>query len=243
MSKMDHPGTEWIGFDLDDTLHFYRKASGCASQAVYDYLNEEFGCDLDLLNSRYAVILREAQSRSFAEGKPSRVLRGERFGRLMAEFSILPHRHLDIVLDIYDAALARHLQLKDGAMEALRELKQAGFSIMVVSEGPHDAQETTLARLGLAPYVDLLITSGQEKRSKRDGLLKIALAKAGCSPQSCVFIGDNMECDILPALALGMRAFYVGEDIQMPAGAEKLSSLADLPRFFSLAGTRPEPRA
>ena len=104
---------------------------------------------------------------------------------------------------------------------------------MVVSEGPHDAQEATLARLGLAPYVDLLVTSGQERRSKKEGLLQVALAKAGCLPQNSVFIGDNMDCDILPALALGMEAFYVGEDIQMPSGAKKLSSLADLHRFLN----------
>ena len=233
MGRGDHSEVEWIGFDLDDTLHFYRKASGRAARAVFDYLHEEFGCDLDLLKSRYAVILREAQSDSFTEGKTSRVMRGERFAKLMEEFSIIPHHHLDSVLVIYDKALARHLELKEGALEALRELKQSGFSIMIVSEGPHDAQEATLARLGLAPYVDLLITSGQERRSKRDGLLKVALAKAGCLPNNCVFIGDNMEWDILPALALGMAAFYVGEDMQMPAGAKKLSSLADLHRLLT----------
>jgi putative hydrolase of the HAD superfamily len=228
-----HPEIQWIGFDLDDTLHLYRKASGRAAAAAFEYLNDEFGCDLGLLKDRYADILRKAQRGSFTEGKASRVLRGERFGALMAEFSILPQHHLDRVLDTYDDALSRHLELKEGALEVLSVLKQSGFSIMVVSEGPQDAQETTLARLGLAPHVDLLITSGQERRSKREGLLKAALAKAGCPPESSVFIGDNMECDILPALALGMKAFYVGEDIQMPAGTKQLSSLADLLRFLS----------
>ena len=233
MGDRGHPAIQWIGFDLDDTLHFYRKASGRAAEAAFEYLNDEFGCDLDLLKDRYADILRKAQRGSFTEGKASRVLRGERFGALMAEFSIIPHHHLDRVLDTYDDALARHLELKEGALEVLSGLRQLGFSVVVVSEGPHDAQETTLARLGLAPYVDLLITSGQEGRSKREGLLKIALAKAECAPERCVFIGDNMECDILPALALGMAVFYVGEDTQIPPGAEKLSSLADLHRFLS----------
>jgi hypothetical protein len=30
---------------------------------------------------------------------------------------------------------------------------------MEVTEGLHDAQETTISRLGIAPYVDLLVTS------------------------------------------------------------------------------------
>jgi putative hydrolase of the HAD superfamily len=233
MSRADRRAITWIGFDLDDTLHYYREASGRACQAVFDYLHDEFGCDPDELNARYALILKEAQSGSFTEGKTSRALRGERFGRLMTEFSIIPHLHLDRALDAYDEALARHLRLTASAKEVLAALKQAGFSIMVVSEGPHDAQETTLARLGLAPFVDLLVTSGQERRSKREGLLKVALERAGCDPQSCIFIGDNMECDILPALALGMEAFYVGEEALMPAGAKKLTSLEELLRSFS----------
>ena len=233
MFNRGHLEIQWVGFDLDDTLHFYRKASRRASRAVFEYLNDEFGCDPDLLEAAYAEILKKAQSSSFTEGKASRVLRGERFGVLMSAFSILHHHHLDVVLDTYDEALARHLERKEGALETLRRLKEAGFSLMVVSEGPHEAQELTLERLGLAPYVDLLITSGREGRSKKDGLLKIALAKAGCAPTKCVFIGDNMECDILPTLAMGVRAFYVGDDVHMPSGAQKLSSLADLHRLLS----------
>ena len=98
---------------------------------------------------------------------------------------------------------------------------------------PAGTDRRAIARFSVVSYVDLLVTSGQERRSKKDGLLQVALAKAGCSPKSGVFIGDNMECDILPALALGMEAFYVGEDIQMPTGAQKLSSLADLYRFLN----------
>ncbi len=43
--SIDFPAAvRWVAFDLDDTLHFYRKASGRASAAVFEYLDEEFGC-------------------------------------------------------------------------------------------------------------------------------------------------------------------------------------------------------
>ncbi|WP_125461665.1 MULTISPECIES: HAD hydrolase-like protein [Rhodomicrobium] len=51
-------------------------------------------------------------------------------------------------------------------------------------------------------------------------------------PARCIFIGDNLESDILPALALGIEAFYVGADAGLPAGVRKLSSLAALHRFL-----------
>ena len=84
----------------------------------------------------------------------------------MAAFSIIPYRHLEAVLDLYDEALSRNLKLKDGAKETLLAARDNGLQIMVVSEGPHDAQEAALERLGIAPLVDLLITSGAEKTSK-----------------------------------------------------------------------------
>lgn len=70
---------KWIGFDLDDTLHFYRKASGQACEAVFQYLYEEFGAPQATLRAKYGGILKTAQSGSFAEGKTSRDYRGLRF--------------------------------------------------------------------------------------------------------------------------------------------------------------------
>ena len=91
-----------------------------------------------------------------------------------------------------------NLKLKEGAAEALRECKLSGYSVMIVTEGPQDAQETTLERLGLAQYADLLVTSGRERVSKRDGLLKRALEIAACAPDELIYIGDSLVSDILP---------------------------------------------
>lgn len=59
---IDFPASvRWAGFDLDDTLHHYRKASGRASAAVFEYLDEVFGCGSEQLQAAYAGILKEAQ--------------------------------------------------------------------------------------------------------------------------------------------------------------------------------------
>ena len=177
---------KWIGFDLDDTLHFYRKASGQACEAVFEYLGEEFGCGVNELQAAYTGILKDAQKGAFADGRSARECRAERFGKLLTAFSIIPHRHLEAVLDLYDEALSLNLKLKEGAKETLLAARANGLRIMVVSEGPHDAQEATLERLGIAPLADLLVTSAAEKTSKRGGLLKIALGRAQCAPHELI---------------------------------------------------------
>ena len=72
----------WVAFDIDDTLHFYRKASGRASAAVFEYLDEESGCGVGRLRAAYAGILKEAQKGAFADGRTARECRSERFGKL-----------------------------------------------------------------------------------------------------------------------------------------------------------------
>ena len=141
--------------------------------------------------------------------------------------------NLDEALDIYDAALAANLQLKDGAAALLQDIKRAGRSIMIVTEGPHDAQETTVSRLGLTPYVDLLVTSSMEGLTKRNGLLKRALDKAGCAPGAAIYVGDSIECDIVPAHALGVCTIFIGDPSQAPEGVEAAATLADLRALIS----------
>lgn len=109
------PVLKWVAFDLDDTLHSFRKASAEAMEAVYGYVYEEFGVLLDVQRQAYMDILAKGQSGNFIEDKPANDYRSERFGALLSSFNILPHIHLNMMLEIYDRALERTLEVKDGA--------------------------------------------------------------------------------------------------------------------------------
>lgn len=89
---------------------------------------------------------------------------------------------------------------------------------MVISEGPHDAQLTTIERLGIAPSIDLLVTSAGEQASKSDGLFEKALERAGCKRHEILYVGDSVERDIAPTSALGIANVYVGDD-KLPDGS------------------------
>jgi FMN phosphatase YigB (HAD superfamily) len=107
-----------------------------------------------------------------------------------------------------------------------------GLRIMVVSEGPHDAQEVTLKRLGIELLADLLVISTAKKTFKRGGLLKIALGRARCAPHELIYVGDSLENDIGPAQEAGVPNIYVGEN-PAPAGTVKLSSLLDIEQVLN----------
>jgi putative hydrolase of the HAD superfamily len=71
----------WIAFDLDDTLHHFRRASTRASEAVFCDIERQFGIGVDDLGAAYREILSAAQSRHFSQPKTSREYLAERFGR------------------------------------------------------------------------------------------------------------------------------------------------------------------
>jgi putative hydrolase of the HAD superfamily len=219
---------KWIGFDLDDTLHFFKKASGQASQDVFFYIETSFGVPAASLKEAYKSILSEAQSSFFSKNKPSREYRKERFSKLFKIFSIVSPEHLEAALDCYDNALARHLELKAGALEALTAAKKAGLSVIVVTEGPRDAQVTTISRLGIEPYIDILLTSAEAQVSKGEGLFEHALQKIQCLPSDIIYIGDSLQRDIIPADKLGIQTYYVGDEETGSFKTIKLPSLIEL---------------
>ena len=109
---------------------------------------------------------------------------------------------------------------------------------MVISEGPHDAQTTTIERLGIASGIDLLVTSAGEQASKSDGLFEKALERGACGRHQMLYVGDSVERDILPTSALGIASVYVGED-ELPDGTTAMRlDLVALARL--LVGEEPE---
>jgi putative hydrolase of the HAD superfamily len=201
----------WIGFDLDDTLHYFKRASGRAAKAVFAEIERELKVRTEDLEPAYSKVLETAQRGRFSQAKTSREYRAERFEALLRAFERDPGPHLEQLLDTYDAALGEALELKPGAREVLAAAKRTDLSVLVISEGPHDAQETTIERLGIASSVDLLVTSSGEGRSKSNGLFAKALARAGCQGHELLYVGDSLDRDIVPTSALGIANAYVGD--------------------------------
>ena len=231
MSGSLPPGLRWIGFDLDETLHRFRRASGRAAEAVFVAVERESGVAVAELGTAYGEILAAARSRHFTEAKTSREYRAERFRALLGRFGIDPSGQLDRLLGIYDSTLGEALELKPGAGEALRAARGAGLAVMIVSEGPQDAQDTTVERLGIAAEVDLVVTSAGEGVAKTEGLFGRALERAGCGSDELLYVGESPDRDIAPAAALGIACVYVGDDPlpgDSPAAKLDLAQLGEL---------------
>jgi putative hydrolase of the HAD superfamily len=225
----------WIGFDLDDTLHDFRKASKTAREAVFRAIVDVCAVSYKGLVARYPSILRETTVRAFTDGKTSYEYRRARFAMLLRQMSISDDPgFLSYLIQLYERTFMDSLLLKPGALELLTNLQKLGKHIVVVSEGPHDAQQRVIEHLGLVSMVESLISSNRVGVSKADGLFPLALNQLQIDAADLVFVGDSVARDIVPATAAGIFCIHFAEreGSCLTSTPPTLRTLPELKRLF-----------
>lgn len=210
----------WVGFDLDDTLHEFRRASTHASTHVFETIHAfNSKISTDALRATYQTILCDATANAFTDGRTSNEYRRERFGRLLDAYGLtgsnspseLENPLLDRLIEIYHNHLRESLALKPGVLQLLQALQQIGKKIIVITEGPADGQEWTAQELGIRPYIDFLVTANEVGRSKIDGLFGVVLATYDIKAGQIVYFGDNEVRDVQAAQGEGILAVLYDE--------------------------------
>ncbi len=86
-----------------------------------------------------------------------------------------------------------------------------GKKIIVITEGPQDAQERAVRGLGIDGFIDFLATTTHFGVAKTDGLFPRVLEHLCVTSGDIVYIGDNEERDMKPALAEGIFSIHLAE--------------------------------
>ncbi|KAK0103781.1 hypothetical protein ONS95_005783 [Cadophora gregata] len=226
---------KWIGFDLDDTLHDFRRSAGIATSQILEEISLRYEISVTALKEEYSRILRETNTNAFSDGKTSQDYRRERFTSLLARFSV-PYNEefMDELLESYETTLISSLTLKEGALDLLSTLKELGKKIVIITEGPQDAQERTVKALGIDEHTDSLATTNHFRVSKVDGLFSRVLEHLGISARDMAYIGDSEERDMKPAMAEGIFCVHFDETREAawnssPPRIHSLKDLLDLP--------------
>ncbi|VUC38088.1 unnamed protein product [Clonostachys rosea] len=222
----------WFGFDLDDTLHEFRRASGAAVDAVLRAISDHTGAGISLLKETHSQVLKEKTANAFSDGKTSFDYRRERFIAVLSRLSLPSddETFLMSLLQVYEATLTKSFELKAGALQLFETLKRLGKKIVVITEGPQDAQERTVEALGLAKYIDFLATTNHFRVSKTSGIFGKVLDHLDISPGDMVFVGDNEERDVRMATAAGIFSIYYSEalDVSLTVDGPRINTLRKL---------------
>jgi putative hydrolase of the HAD superfamily len=117
----------------------------------------------------------------------------------------------------------------DGVRPALSALRDHGLRLVVVSNA-NGTLQAHMDRIGLAPFVDIVIDSADEGVEKPDPrLFEIALSRAGAQADSTIHIGDIYQVDVVGARAAGIRPVLLDEsDLHPGVDCDRVTSLGEL---------------
>lgn len=107
----------------------------------------------------------------------------------------------------YDTKFGDHNVIFPNSFKLLKELKNRGYIVGVITNGPSYLQNHKMDTSGLRPYCDIVVVSGDVGVHKPDPALFVYTAdKLGLKTSECVYVGDHPVNDIQGALAAGMKA-------------------------------------
>ena len=128
--------------------------------------------------------------------------------------------------------VSENFELYEDALPALTELRDAGLSIGLVSNGIRDLTEFVAHhRLD----VDAIGDSRSHGRVKpHPTIFQAALGLLGVRAADAVMVGDSLEEDIEGARALGLRAILIDREERHPEVEDRLTDLLGLPAALGL---------
>lgn len=98
----------------------------------------------------------------------------------------------------------------DGAIKAIKTLKQAGVKLALISNGKGETQREKVVRFELEPLFDCIILEGEFGAGKPDRrVFDHALKELGVEPGEAWMVGDNLHWEVAAPQALGMKGIWL----------------------------------
>ena len=130
------------------------------------------------------------------------------FRRLEGDFGMAPGMWQRL-LDEYETHFPHIAVPFPKAHQTLASLRESGFKLGLVTNGPITSQQPKIDGLGIAGYFGTVLISGAEGVSKPDPeIFRRAVSRLGVEPQETVMVGDNPVADIGGAKSFGMKAIW-----------------------------------
>jgi putative hydrolase of the HAD superfamily len=229
-------------FDLDDTLFAHRRA---VEDGVIAHLRT--------LGPRHPQFDDSAEATRWSELEEkhyTRYLAGEldylgqrraRASDFMARYGVsfaddlAAETWFEDYLHAYRAAWALHADAL-ATLDALRDMR-----LGIITNGVTHFQQPKLDVLGLAPYFEHVITSGDFGAVKPDPSIFLhACSVFGVEPSEAAYVGDRLRTDAIGAARAGITGVWLNRGTATPAelaeadaaGVQIIHSLAELPALL-----------
>jgi putative hydrolase of the HAD superfamily len=212
-------------FDLDDTLFDHARATRVALSALRE-VDSAFGrWSLDELDRRHRVVLEMWHQEVLAGRASIEQARIARFTELVGQAGGEGAGHrAGALASQYRSVYETTWLTVPGARALVEAIAGQGLRVAVVTNNVRREQELKLARCGLTPLVDTLVTSEEVGVQKPDPkIFQTALDRIGVPAPDAVMVGDAWPTDVEGARRAGVRPVWLnrfGEASRDPAVRE-----------------------
>ncbi|TDM00863.1 HAD family hydrolase [Macrococcus carouselicus] len=112
-------------------------------------------------------------------------------GDQMADWTLGQMEHLSTDNEVDD------IEIIEGAAETLKQLKEAGYTLAIVSADDTESMDLFVDKFNIRQYFDLIVTSDNSEHQKpRKELMDEILTRVNISREDTVMIGDT-EMDVM----------------------------------------------
>lgn len=212
---------EIVLFDMGNTLLDFHQGKSddekvrSGLEGLRDYINREYYYSYsteDLYEKFQKPLENFLDNERKQKGVECNIV--DYFANILNE-DFLDQQTIHNLCKIYYKDFAKYLVVNDGMEQLIKTLKEKGLCLWLVSNAflPDTLYKEMLQDLGLFKYFDGFTFSYNHTFLKPHlSIFKAALTKAKKKADRALFIGDNYEVDIKPALALGMNAYHYNKN-------------------------------
>ena len=216
-----------IFFDIDGTLIDHASASAAASLVFFD----TFPGAIPFSRDEYPAAWEQILNKHFNRWCLGEVSLWEQRRARMRDVFAAPEMSDDEADARYRIFIREYEALTrpfEDAKPCLRSL--AGERLGIISNGAREQQIGKLQRARLLKYFSVMVYSEDVGLGKPShSIFREACRQAGDASEVCVHIGDDLEADVVPSRALGMRGIHLSRAGNSPLGPPVISTLNDLP--------------
>lgn len=195
-------------FDIDNTLYNYNIANEKAMRNIFSYGKHRLCLEPEVLKKKIdlAQDLIIKQMGANTSAIHNRLIRFQRLLEMEGKTDLTKALEM---CHIYWNTFIDSIVPEQGIHQLVRELRKSGIAVGVGTDMTAYIQYKKLEKCKLLDEISFLVTSeeaGVEKPSPQ--FFELCVAKAGCRPAECVFIGDNVRKDLQGACENGLYGVW-----------------------------------
>ena len=189
--------TKAVLFDFDETLQDRTLAFESYMEAVLEKYFPEID-EQTALQYKHDMV---------ETGNGGYVVRVDWYQALLEKWGYADKLSANELAEHYDTTFGDHNVIFENSVPLLKELKNRGYLVGVITNGPSYLQNHKMDESGLRPYCDIVVVSGDLGVHKPSSeIFEITAERLGLKCEECVYVGDHPVNDIEGALSSGMRA-------------------------------------